>query len=935
MKKFFKALALVLALTLVFGTIPASAAVDADKVRTEKTLYVDGTKGFKTVDGEEVKSQLLARTTYWKLLKIKKAEAKSLEVTAESSAPEIVKVNDKSMGVRAYAIGKATIKIAVDGKVYNVAVTAKKSADTVTFGRDFEDTEKAFYAGKSYEISLPRTVNGVKLDTDERRLFVKNEKGEDASAEEVVVTADATAPRLWTVKFLKAGKYTIVGEAFQSKKYDGTTASYQAEIEVKTPELADDGIRQTAVNAFQLTFDGDANAVDNFKPQEIYYKVKDSVVPFSLLKEVKIDADDNTKVNVTMYGNFVGGTEYFVKVGEKTVSFVACGTSAKDIDRMIVKTTTVEYGDFREINYRYLNVDGIDITDVNGTLKPVFELVSNNADEVVVAGTQIYFYEKGKTATVKGSVTTDYGNEANGYQPTVKDVTASITSVDQKTAEFIDVLYSFEAVQGVATKLKNNHEFMIGDNNAGVVLNIFFKYRNAADTDFEYHTLAGEGISAVKVADENFLVVKNDSTGGSYVTVEGIREVASVPVILYKMNNEGKLYAYHVIEVAVKPARKLSTVTLTPSKNNLNREDINGDKVVDLNDDTITLTLEAKDQYGVGIAGLEGKIDLTQSKVTIDGVGKLTIDNTAWAPVENAAGKYTYKITPDKFEFSLTKFGNGTTYDDAKLVQGGSIVLSAKVNNAVSSNNTGISIADKTSVKVIALIPTLNAATLDTSIKTDTEFKGSTFSVKKSKNGFDAGVEGDVSFITKTDFTNKVKTTNTKFVYTVSFNGALIDGSEADFVTNFVAPTLKAVVASGASATASGTAIKAKAGTYLFTLYETSADAAKAGQYIFKNLGSKSVVVSDNQIQPVVSVVTDVCDTIDALRDAVGFAKKVLKVTWDGADHTDWIVGATIVRSSDQSDYIKDITVRIPDHKENCNYDIKVTVEKLFNGSKK
>ena len=136
MKKFFKALALVLALTLVLGTVPASAAVDADKVRKEKTLYVDGTKGFKTVDGEQQFSLLKARTTYWKLLKIKKAEAEKLEITAESSAPEIVKTNDKSMGVHAYGIGEATITLAVEGKLYTVAVTAKKSAETVTFGRD-------------------------------------------------------------------------------------------------------------------------------------------------------------------------------------------------------------------------------------------------------------------------------------------------------------------------------------------------------------------------------------------------------------------------------------------------------------------------------------------------------------------------------------------------------------------------------------------------------------------------------------------------------------------------------------------------------------------------------------------------------------------------------------------------------------------------------
>ena len=102
MKKFFKALALVLALTLVFGTIPASAAVNPDKVRKEKTLYVDGTKG-KTADG--VESKLKARTTYWRLLKIKKAEAKELGVTATSADPEVIKTNDESMGIRAYAIG--------------------------------------------------------------------------------------------------------------------------------------------------------------------------------------------------------------------------------------------------------------------------------------------------------------------------------------------------------------------------------------------------------------------------------------------------------------------------------------------------------------------------------------------------------------------------------------------------------------------------------------------------------------------------------------------------------------------------------------------------------------------------------------------------------------------------------------------------------------
>ena len=40
MKKFFKALALVLALALVIGVVPAQAT--SAKIKAKKTLYVDG-----------------------------------------------------------------------------------------------------------------------------------------------------------------------------------------------------------------------------------------------------------------------------------------------------------------------------------------------------------------------------------------------------------------------------------------------------------------------------------------------------------------------------------------------------------------------------------------------------------------------------------------------------------------------------------------------------------------------------------------------------------------------------------------------------------------------------------------------------------------------------------------------------------------------------
>jgi len=930
MKKFFKALALVLALTLVFGTIPASAAVNPDKVRKEKTLYVDGTKG-KTADG--VESQLKARTTYWRLLKIKKAEAKELGITATSADPEVIKTNDESMGVRAYAIGGSKEKPIVitlsDGKnLYKVNMIAKKSADTVVFGRDFADADKEYSINTAYELSLPRTVNGVKIDTDERRLIVKDADGNVAAAEVVEVKEDAAKPRLWTVKFLKAGTYTLVGEAFQSKKYDGTTAAFELEVTVKTPELED--IKQTAINAFQLSFNGDASAID-FKPQEIYYMVKDSVVPFSLLKDVKVNADDPTKVDVTMHMNFKGGETYYVKVGEKTLSFVACGTDAKDITTMKITTDTVEYGDFRNIGYKFYNKDDIDITNANLTLTPSFELTSNNPDEVVVAGTQIYFYEKGKTATIKGSVTTDYGNEANGYQPTVIPCEGVITSIDKATATFTKIVYSFEG-NGIgfdASKSKDVHDYAIGD---GVALNIWFQYLKADKSGNEFKSMYEEGITRVAVADENYGVVTalaNNNLTDSYVTITGIKEVENIPVILYKKNTDGQEYAFETVTITLKPARKLTKAVLTPSKNTLNLEAGAADE--------IKLTLTLTDQYEQGIPGLESKIVMTQTEVTETNVGKLTIKNADWSYTKD--GKYEYVVSGGAFKWAkkITDL-TGSELDNA-VAQGGSIVLSVKVNDAVTSNNAGIAIADKTKVDAVAYIPTLSAATLDTSVKTDTTTSTSVFGIKKSKAGYDAG-EDSATFMDGTTFKKTDKTlVENKFYYTISFNGTLIDST-----TNFDAGsnTLTAVKQSAdnlevaSDYVVTGSAVKAKAGTYVFTLYRAIKDSAD--KLYLSNFGSKTCVVSDAQIMPTYAVETDVT-TNKGVGDGnrasnAAMAKEGLKITWNGENYTSSIVAAEIVKSKDQSDYLKTVTVVVKNGTVGDVY-LKIDVLKLFNGTNK
>ena len=843
------------------------------------------------------------------------------------------------MGVRAYAIGEATIKLAADGKVYTVAVTAKKSAEVVTFGRDFADTEVPFYAGKTYEISLPRTVNGVKLDTDERRLVIKNEKDEIvysvadgiAKEDEVVVAADATAPRLWTVKFVKAAKYTVIGEAFQSKKYDGTTAAYEATIEVKTPVMAD--VKQTTLNGFQIQFDGDANAVDmkTFTEQDIYYVVKDSVVPFSLLKEVKVDAEDNTKVNVVMHGDFVPGTEYFVKVGDVTKSFVASGTSQKDIETFQIKTSTVVFGEYVELEYVFLNKEGIDITRVNkDSVIPTFEV--SDTSIASIGGTALMIYENGKSVTVKGTIIVDSGNEVNGYQPTPKYAEKVITAVPQKTDELVGLVWSVEPITKAYTIANakdldlSAKNFAIGDDE-NYVLYIFFKYVNPNGDTF-YKSIADEEVDDIKVSDENFAVITEIDKAGSFVKLAGIKERENVPVILYKNDANYTLKSWRVVDFNVKAARKISDVNISlNSKTSLN--------VDNASTDSVKITVEVKDQYSSPVSG--AAITIMEN----DGSAKNVAVLNAFPDdlLTNKDGKVEVTLSGNAAVKEWTgKFVDDKGIDDAtKQAQGGSIVLLAEAaKNGVkkNSNSVGLAIAKKDTVNKYQA--SLTKTNLDPAFKEDTVKATAKLEIIGTNNGFYVTtVAADkLNFIANKELAEKKKAKTVlgdgQYVYTITLNGKALDAVPKNF--DSVANQLVAV---------SGSALIAKAdeGTYVFNVFDNKLNA----------VNSQTLIVKDTQIKPVlVEARKDVSDhtNIDSEADMIALVYDTMKITFNGtelkADDTSKyeIVGYDIVESSDKSLYIKSAKVRIKNTKTDSGLngaylDLDVNVFKLINGSRK
>jgi len=115
MKKFFKALALVLALTLVVGTIPASAAEYEFSLKKEKKIiYLGGASGEKEVDGATVKCGTKSRYNISKL--VNGFDPETMDIKLESSDKSIVKTSNAKDKVYAKSIGTADVKIYVYDK---------------------------------------------------------------------------------------------------------------------------------------------------------------------------------------------------------------------------------------------------------------------------------------------------------------------------------------------------------------------------------------------------------------------------------------------------------------------------------------------------------------------------------------------------------------------------------------------------------------------------------------------------------------------------------------------------------------------------------------------------------------------------------------------------------------------------------------------------
>lgn len=819
MKKFFKTLALVLALALVVGILPATTA--SAGVKKNKTLYVNGPQGASTTD-ETAKSSYKERVAIYKLAGYTKAKAEGHTFEAKLvSGEDWVKVGKKYVKAIGYSNGKAAVvEIYVDGERVgstNIKTRINASKDTLSILCNDGELPEKFIVGAKYTFALPR----AKKDSDERRLFIngtqlKDIEGKDRQYEYTFAKADA-------------GKNAVIKyEAFQSETLDKATVS-SGDIEIPVGFAEAKEAKQTAATEVTVTFKDFAEGyvAEDFS---LYYlnaagvKITDKVV-----KSATYDKEKNAYVVVT-YTDFVKDTEYHVVVGDSDVTFTAKSNTVKDVDHFVINEDTIIVGGFQEVTFTYYDAEGMKL-DINpGT---TLEKVSATADTAVAANTSIYLAKADDSIVVKGvyyTIDENYNSVPHYSEAkTIKGVaaTSAYTPVAFTLSNNADGL-------GVKDNLSDftiKHDFKNGDN---AYMHVILSYTDNATGKVKYVDAASEpGITELNFssAAEKIMVAETDTKTGRLHPVAA----SGKATIVVKDKDGGVIYAG---EVEMGAARYFYAFETSLSKSTFNTDAYVADSV--------TLEIKALDQYNDpwthsiigGTAALTVSRDATASSAEVSAVNVGAADES----LVGSKGITKYPIT-----FTLT----GATADKAYT---GVVKVAAKQTSGSKADlvkKLGVSVSDVTkAANSYQWTADKNSFDMALTTTTDDDVTGTqiTVSLNEFYNGYKKGATA-ATFATATPVTAKVASAAAlEFVYTVAKDGKVLGSLSGDFFNTATDGVLKI----NPFKVDANKITKMDKGTYTIVAYKKAAAAAGATQVV-SVLSSTTVTISDTQVLPVIT----------------------------------------------------------------------------------
>jgi hypothetical protein len=897
MKKFFKALALVLALVLVIGSLPVMAATDfslTDDKDGKKIIYIGGANGVDE-DGKQCGTK-----KYYDFTKhIAGFDAETMDLRLKAKDESIVSTKNGSDRVYAKAIGTTDLDIDVYDKeedrklgTVKIKVQVKKNADLASFsniyvfdpqGEPVLDMNKKFGVGQPYVVVLSRKdpVTGAQLDTDMRILTCNDENV-------VIESLNAPYNTKYAVTFKKAGSYKLHAATIQSKKYGAELLSY--DIDVKAGYDAVD-VAQSGLDTVDVTFDQVVSGLtgDSFKA---YYLIGETkIYPSAANKDVTCNENVAT---VKFLSRFIGGTEYFVEYeGSVIGSFTAAAFGPDSVTDIEIPTQTFDAGTNAELNYKLLS-NGIDIKELLGsTLTGAlqFEIENADIDCYITSGSKpmIYIGTADKSYTVKATYSW-IDKEGKTQKVEGKGVVASVKPAVWEFKSVTGLVTAGNAADLVKADYSLNGDvkaikWALGDNIvSGAALQIAVEFVKKDKKVYEGFGATGAEPTIytsykAKSADESIVMLKS-LDGQKYGLIAN--KAGSTTILIYGVNGTTET-VIGAVPVEVLEARKAASFDVTPSKYMLNKG---------FAADSIDFTLTLKDQYGDEIKGKT----VTVSKVNGD----------------PDFGTDSSKKSGEKFSLVPGAITNDKT---------GALNLKFACEGLEKVVLVTVGKEDKATSYVLSL----SGTSLDTGVKGDTESKSIKVSLAGKANGFDAeGVADSLfTFVGATPTSKATTGTSTSFVYTVAKDGKVVE--KASDIKNFAGNTFNSLATSNSTYAA----VKMAAGSYTVTAYKVAQDGSNQ---IVSIIGAANFTVTDNQVQPTWSVRSTAESLTYTADPAVTFGNdalsaKAFEFKVDGADFT--VEYNVTPDGTGKTAYVKEAYVTIKNTKDVGFVKVTVAIDKI------
>lgn len=647
MKKFFKSLAVVLALVLVLSAVPVSAATAPELSAKTKILYLGGSKGttvtgVKCATGETKKIQNM----------ITGFNSKTMKLNVKSNDESVVTVDTDTNTIKAVKMGTAIVTVVVTDTATatpilfdSITVTVKKNAtnDTIAI-QGIED-------GATVKLSDVLTVKMPRLGVYTDTAVLK------ADSENVVITPAADA-RVWNVSFTKPGDYTLTGYTFQSASYAGVTAS--KDIKVKVAGTTYKSLRQTAGDTIELVFDGDVSdqKVDA-KDVRIYSKIQNFIL--NNVKAIKSVSVKENKIIVNAYSAFSAGTTYYVEFDGSEYSFVGAKNDESEIAYFVIDDMITISKQYNQLTCSFYNKDGVKLNVKPSNL--TFEAKSKSGNPILSSTGSLYFTKDNDTIEVNAYF---YRYSTANGKYTSERIDASATNVffGQKQANYTGEVIA--KVSKNATVGSKDDEVALITIGTQAYFDLFFEVfdvKAGKTTDPESAWKAGNGNYKFYSSNEKIFVMNGNKIiplheGDAYIQVVDDKDSAKPIVYSHLIHIEGARKADHfVVEAA--PDLKLNINAAAK--------------------DSVSFTIKVYDQYGDLFAG-DTKLNIKEcagvtaykytNNVTVNGSKTITLGTTTNSDVKLNDGE-TYAVLevsdPNKKMASSQVFFAVANYDDAKI----------------------------------------------------------------------------------------------------------------------------------------------------------------------------------------------------------------------------------------------------------------------------